>query len=390
MALYRFLDNPRVTPRMLAEPLRAALASHLGARPAAYTLLVHDQSVLSYHRHKAKADRLRRTHKSDVGYELLTSLAVDTRDGDPIAPTAMRLRAARAVHSTSESEPRRSTLQDLILPRMNDARAEFPGTTFVHVADREFDSIGHHRGWHAAGHLFLVRAKGNRRVLWEGRSIRLDQIPPEIAARDGAFRLVGEVRSRGRAGGLWVAGTEVTRDRPARPHTRGRKGRSRAVVKGAALTIRLVIAQIRFGDGSVEVWLLYSNVPRDVDDETLARWYYWRWRIESFFKLLKSSGMAVESWKQRNGLAILRRLLLAAMALSLVYRLSQAPGGQAAANRRTLIRLSGRLMGHEVEHTVPALLAGMYALLQIRHALETYTRAEIEALHDAVFGRIPP
>ena len=27
-------------------------------------------------------------------------------------------------------------------------------------------------------------------------------------------------------------------------------------------------------------------------------WYYWRWKIESFFKLLKSAGQQLESWQQ--------------------------------------------------------------------------------------------
>jgi IS4 transposase len=43
-------------------------------------------------------------------------------------------------------------------------------------------------------------------------------------------------------------------------------------------------------DGEVLAeWLLLSNI-KDVDAATLALWYYWRWQIECFFKLLKSAG----------------------------------------------------------------------------------------------------
>ena len=37
-------------------------------------------------------------------------------------------------------------------------------------------------------------------------------------------------------------------------------------------------------------WFLLTNVPIEVPAETIALWYYWRWRIESFHKLLKSGG----------------------------------------------------------------------------------------------------
>jgi hypothetical protein len=36
----------------------------------------------------------------------------------------------------------------------------------------------------------------------------------------------------------------------------------------------------------LERWYLLTNVPEEVDATTLALWYYWRWRIETFFKLL--------------------------------------------------------------------------------------------------------
>jgi hypothetical protein len=30
----------------------------------------------------------------------------------------------------------------------------------------------------------------------------------------------------------------------------------------------------------------------------VALWHYWRWRIESYFKLLKSAGLQLEEWQQ--------------------------------------------------------------------------------------------
>lgn len=388
MGLYRFLHNPAITPRLLAEPLRRVVADHLKDRPAAYTLLAHDESVLAYRGHRAKADRLVRTHKADVGYELLTALAVDARDGRPIAPLAMRLDTAAGVHSTSPPEGRRLKLQDQILPRMAEAAAAFPATSFVHVMDREFDSIGHLRNWAAAGHRFLVRGKGNRLVRWRGEVVKVGEIPARLAEA-GEFRFVEEITARGRPAELRVAEVRVARERPAKPRGGGRKGKVRQV-RGEPLELRLVVAEVRFGDGSAEHWLLCSNVPADVAAADLARWYYYRWRIECFFKMLKSAGLEAESWKQRDGLSILKRLLLAAMALSLVYRLAQAEGEPAAEGRGMLIKLSGRLMRHRVEHTIPALLAGLYVLLQVRYALEHWTEAELDAAYEIILGKPPP
>jgi IS4 transposase len=57
----------------------------------------------------------------------------------------------------------------------------------------------------------------------------------------------------------------------------------------------LVVSRICDAHGQVLAqWLLLTNVPDEVDARTIARWYYYRWQIESMFKLLKSAGQQVE------------------------------------------------------------------------------------------------
>ena len=56
----------------------------------------------------------------------------------------------------------------------------------------------------------------------------------------------------------------------------------------------------------------------------MALWYYWRWRIESYFKLLKSAGQQVEAWQQGTAEAIAKRLVVASMACVVVWRLARA------------------------------------------------------------------
>jgi len=52
--------------------------------------------------------------------------------------------------------------------------------------------------------------------------------------------------------------------------------------------------------------LLLSNV-KDIDASPIALWYYWRWKIETFFKLMKSAGHQLEAWQQESALAIAKR-----------------------------------------------------------------------------------
>ena len=57
------------------------------------------------------------------------------------------------------------------------------------------------------------------------------------------------------------------------------------------------------------------------DAAKLARCDYWRWRIEPYFKLLKSHGYQLEDWLQETGEAILRRVLVVSMAAVTVWHL---------------------------------------------------------------------
>ncbi len=62
-------------------------------------------------------------------------------------------------------------------------------------------------------------------------------------------------------------------------------------VAGEPVTLRLIVSEVPAANGRVLAqWLLLSNVAATVAAGRLALWYYWRWRIESFFKLLKGAG----------------------------------------------------------------------------------------------------
>jgi IS4 transposase len=46
------------------------------------------------------------------------------------------------------------------------------------------------------------------------------------------------------------------------------------------------VSRILGENGSVLAqWYLLSNLEQKVASEQLALWYYWRWRIEAYFKM---------------------------------------------------------------------------------------------------------
>ncbi len=366
-AVWRFLNNERVSLTALVEPLREQAARTVTSSGDSWALLIHDWSKLDYHRHASKRDVVQLTHATDVGYELTTALLVSGSDGVPIAPLEMHLKTAEGFLSTRvPSPPRDAHHLAQVLPTMQAADGWGLSCGLVHVIDREADSVGHFRQWDAAGPRFLVRAD-DRRVRWEGRSALLSEVVQSLE-ENGVFRDVREVTYQGRSARQWVAQTTLVLHRPA-THWVGDRQRE---VAGRPLELRLVVARVCDDRGKVQAqWLLLTNVPTDAAGAAvIALWYYWRWRIESFFKLLKSSGQSIEQWQQETGMAIARRLLVAAMACVVVWQLQRNNTPQAVEMKRLLVRLSGRAMKRTRPVTDPALLAGLYVLLAILDLLD--------------------
>lgn len=386
-AAWRFFANEAVTLPDLAPPLIEAGRRALASSEADYALVVHDWSILNYHRHTAKADQILFSQGSDRGYELASALLVDAANGDPLAPLELRLRTADAVYSTRQPAPRRTaTHLDQILPTLRAAAALGLPRPLVHVIDCEGDSVAHLRRWHKHGYLFLVRTDGTRGVRWRDRDCRL---PAVVAAlgQQGAFGEARPVHYRGQRATQTVAETEIVLTRPA---YRNRKGKRR-VISGKPLRLRLVVSQVRDAEGALLAqWCLLTNLPAEVEAAEVALWYYWRWRIESFYKLLKGAGQQLEAWQQESGEALAKRLAVASMACVVVWQVARLEGAQGERWRGLLIRLSGRQMKHGVPFTLPALLAGLWVLLAMTEVRKHYDLEEIHALAETILPKPPP
>jgi hypothetical protein len=265
----------------------------------------------------------------------------------------------------------------------------------VFVIDREADSVGHYRRWDRAGRKFLVRADDKRLVLHEGTQRNLPAVVA-LLKRRRAFAEARRVEFKGRPAVQFVAETAVVLHRPARQHRVDRKTgkRKRRDVPGKPLPLRLVLSEVR-DEHSGEVlarWLLLTNLPASgpasVAAVTVALWYYWRWRIEGYHKLLKGAGQEVECWQQDGAGALSRRLLVAAMSAVIVWKLARDDRPEAAEMRTVLMRLSGRQVKRRPApdgspargFTEPALLAGLGVLLPMLHLLETHDLEDLRRM----------
>lgn len=371
---WRFLNNNRVKLPDLVEPLRDVGRLRTESLQSPFVMLVHDWSKLSFT--SAQKDLVRLTHEHDIGYELTTSLLVSPDDGSPLAPVEMHLKTSGKTLSTRAPAPRKTGHLEQVLPTMKASSEWGLSRPILHVIDREADSVDHYRDWDAKKHKFLIRAD-DRRVKWNGKSVLLSEVAEKLHRRR-AFRHVGKGEYHGRRAELYVAETEVVLYRPAKKNVGGKKFQQ----PGRPLTLRFIVVQLRDRRGKVLAeWMLLSNAPLDwADTAQLAFCYYWRWRIESFFKLLKSQGHQLEHWRQQTGPAIARRLLIAAMACVVVWQLQADESPAATELKDVLIRLSGRQMKRNRPHTAPALLAGLWTLLSMLALLDHYKLSDIKRL----------
>jgi hypothetical protein len=153
-------------------------------------------------------------------------------------------------------------------------------------------------------------------------------------------------------------------------------------VPGQPLEARLVVSRIVGKRQEVLAqWFLITNVATtEADTHTIAQWYYWRWQIESFFKLLKSAGLELEHWQQETVLAIARRLLVAAMACVTVWQLQREKTAAAEKMKLLLMNLSGRARKRSRPVTTPGLLQGLLVLLPILDLLKEGDLNSVQAL----------
>lgn len=384
-AAWRFYNNERVTLAELVEPLRDYARERVALSSAPFVLVAHDWSKLSFPGHEFRRDMAELSSAADVGYEVTAALAISGDNGVPLAPLELHLKTKHALLSTREPAPPPVAHLEQVLPTLEASRGWKLSKPIVHVIDREADSVGHWRQWEAHGHKLLIRAD-DRVVLWEDRHLKLSEIRRKLRQR-GAYQDAGAALYHGRKARLRVAETTVVLDRPARTMI----GKKQVSVPGLPLVMRLIVTRVEDEqERLLAEWTLLSNVPAEwADAAHLARCYYWRWRIETYFKLLKSHGLQLEDWRQETGAAIARRLLVGSMACVTVWQLLADDSAPATQLKNVLVRLSGRQMRRTKPYTAPALLAGLWMLLSMFDLLQEHDLNALKSLVAKVQLPIP-
>ena len=385
-AAWRFYKNPRTKTTRLVAPLLDAARSAATSDCERFALVAADWSHLDYRTHADKRDRVQIGQKEELGYELFSQLLLCDRDGRPLAPLCLRLQAAAGMYSSQYDGPRPPQSQlDALAADLDYVAGLGLGKPVVSLIDAEADSVFHFRQWHPK-HYFVVRVDEARLALFEDQELSLPAIADVLRGRH-AFQRVRQVQHKGAKVEQYVAEAAVVLHRPGYLNRAVDGQRKRLTRKGPPLPLRLVVSELRRADGTVVArWLLLSNVPAEVSAATLALWYYWRWQIESFFKLLKGAGQQVEQWQQETGERILKRLLVASMACVLVWHLARSVAPQAKEARRLLVKLSGRQIEYGKEFTEEALLAGLWVLLAIVDTLENHLPQQLTQLAAFILG----
>jgi hypothetical protein len=396
-AAWRFFNNDAVTLPVLAEPLLECVCSAIPIACDNWVLVALDWSNFRFNTHESKDHRKELTRRNDLGYELMTALAISDRDGATLGPLCLELIADNGVHSTRSPQPQPADSPlDGLLPVMDHIGVELDKSPSakppVFIIDREADSVGHFRHWNRQGRRFVVRADNEPQVLYNLKKMGLGKVADSLKAAR-AFSFARVVDYKGKAGQQqFVAEAPVVLKRPATTQRVDKKtGKTvKKRIAGPPLLLRLIVSEVRDDKGQVLArWLLLTNLPPSVDAATVALWYYWRWRIESYHKLLKGAGQQVEQWQQETPEALARRLAVAAMACVVVWTLSRDSSEPAAQMREVLVRLSGRQIKrgkNRPKFTAPALLAGLGILIPMLLLLENY---DLETLREMTRELLP-
>lgn len=361
-AAWRFYAHEDTTLKRLSEPLLASSLEGVESYCKDYALVVHDWSILNYNRHESKTDRKVLRRSNIQGYELQTSLVLNDNNGLPLGVLAQNLTTQDGVLSSYQAEgvqPELEHLQELA-KRVQWLEQQPGHKPMVHIVDREGDGVEWLRA--CKDRLWLIRCRQRSTVDYHGKAYKIQ----DLAAQLDAQPLARQVQYQGKTAYQAIADCEVTVTRPAQPK------RQSALIKGEPLKARLVVSRLLDDQQNcLAQWYLLSNVEA-VPADTLALWYYWRWQIECFFKLLKTQGLHLEDWQQASGLAIAKRLLIASQACVLVWQIQQQNTAQALELQHFLVRLSGRQMKKKRPTTPSALLEGLWLFLTLMDTLDHY------------------
>lgn len=376
---WRFLNNPKVEIEELFSPVVDNLNSQINKQCDKYLLAASDWSWVDFKSYTSKRELIKENNRGvskKIGYDLQTILALSDRTGEPIAPISHSLKTSKKVYSTYNDNVDTKLTHLEALTQAIKSIPKFLKTDkkIVHIVDRESDSIAFMRDLIKDNNLFLLRVKNNSKVFYHHEDLKKDI---EIKQIDLANKLsfgtkVKTIKYKGKKATIYVNECDIIIKRDATKKRKNKDGKNQIQrIKGDPIKLRFIVERLIDDKGEIVAqWLLVSNLfDTSIKSETLATWYYHRWKIESYFKLLKSSGFNLEQWQQIEPIALFKRLLIVSQACMLVWKIANDSSTNAKKIRDFLIQLSGKQIQRKVEFTYPALLSGLESYLTMMDIL---------------------
>jgi hypothetical protein len=351
---YDLINNEKADLRTLRE-LRANVIRE-AFDPSMEVAVFHDITELDFTWHLSKQERMEIGDHKGLGYEYHPCVAWEPRikqflgvlhdtlisEAGPDDTDVMDYHGDPLLAHWEEAERAKllSNHRHQLATHIRGLAALAPGQPMVHVADREFDDIPAMAAARQVGHSFVFRVLGNRTVLVEGNDGQTVPCPmqaliaglPMKPYKEVGLDIRGHVAYGGgkpkRVARLSIGACQVFLYRPAT------RGEHRDVKLPAPLAVNFVaIRELDPPQGSAPLcWLLFTSLPVDTFEEQAwaGALYEQRWRIEEYFKLLKS-GFRIEYTHFTEPRQIAKVLVfysLAAMALLLLKtELGIAPTG---------------------------------------------------------------
>jgi hypothetical protein len=394
-ASWRFFNNPNVDSKELFEPIVESLKEDIDKQKDKYLLAMSDWSHLDYKKHKSKNELKSENRKNTcmkIGYDLQTTIAVSSNTGKPIAPIVHNLKTSNTVYSTYDDNI------DIKLTHLEELakRDKYINKTFstkdtkiVHIVDREADSIAFMRELSDDNSLFVLRGKGNSNVQYTDTvtNTTIDIKQSQLAEKLSLGKEVKKIIYKKKKVTIFANECDITITRDATKMTTQDNGKKKLIkTQGKPIKVRFIVERlVNDKNEVVATWLLLSNIyDSDIKASTIATWYYYRWQIESYFKLLKSSGFNLEQWQQNNPEALFKRLLVVSQSCMLVWRIANNNSANAKKVRDFLIQLSGKQIQHKVEFTYPALLKGLENYLTTIDMLSQFSIDDIFKMKDEI------
>jgi len=330
-AIYRFVNNDKVTVKAITEIAREVTVGNINEAKPSVLLIPQDTTEANYTSLKAtKGLGNIGSKKTAMGIVIHSAVAIG-ETGEVYGLMAQKI-WLRPPESFGQSDAVRKKLpleekeSYKWLETLENAETSFPeGTMVVHICDREGDIFEFFCKAEKDGALYLVRNAHNRNIEEE---------------ENGSSKLAELANALPEAGRISV---RVPRD----SHTKREARNAEVVIKHGKCNIKkptnLVSTSVLPDSTEVYVvtavekdppqgqekifWQLITNVPTENFEDAVARvqWYTQRWKIETFHRTLKS-GCEVEELQTKIAgnlmklIAIYSIIALQIMLLSYIAR----------------------------------------------------------------------